>query len=71
VAQTVKIDNPPLPPFSKGGGVKKLEYVPLTLPSPARGEGEQTEIKKEIPSPLMGEGEGGGDLWDFFTPSGG
>jgi hypothetical protein len=19
----------------------------------------------------MGEGEGGGDLWDFFTPSGG
>ena len=42
-----------------------MEYAPLR---PARGEGEHTEIKK-IPSPLMGEGEGGGDLWDFFTPS--
>jgi hypothetical protein len=24
-----------------------------------------------IPSPLMGEGEGGGDLGDYFTASGG
>jgi hypothetical protein len=41
---------------------------PLTLPSPARGEGEHYEIEKEIPSPLRGEGEGGGDLRDYFMP---
>ena len=38
-------------PLWQRGGVKKLEYVPLTLPSPARGEGEQTEIKKKFPPP--------------------
>jgi hypothetical protein len=38
-------------PLWKRGGVKKLEYVPLSLLSPARGEGEQTEIKKKFPPP--------------------
>jgi len=38
---------------------EKFRICPLTLPSPARGEGEHIEIKKEIPSPLMGEGRVG------------
>jgi anthranilate synthase component 1 len=36
--------------------------APLTLPSPARGEGKHNEINKEVPSPSRGEGKGGGDL---------
>jgi hypothetical protein len=31
-------------PLRKRGAVKKLEYAPLTLPSPARGEGEHTKV---------------------------
>ena len=45
---------------------------PLTLTSPVtprREEGKHNEIEKEIPFPLRGEGEG--DLWDYFTASGG
>jgi hypothetical protein len=49
----------------------KIEKFPLTVPSPSRGEGKHIEIKKEIPSPCRGEGQGGGELWVFFTPSGG
>jgi len=44
--------NPPIPPLLKGS-CEKFGICPLTLPSPARGEGL-----------------GGGDLWDYFTPSG-
>jgi hypothetical protein len=33
---------------------------PLTLPSPARGEGKYIEIQEEIPSPSTGEGQGFG-----------
>jgi hypothetical protein len=36
-----------------GGRCEKFGIFPLTLPSPARGEGEHIKIKK-IPSPLMG-----------------
>ena len=49
--------------------VKKLEYAPLTPTLSRKGRGWTYWNKTEIPSPLMGEGEGGGDLWDFFTPS--
>jgi len=38
------------------GAVKKLPRDPLTLPSPARGEGKYIETPEEIPSPSMGEG---------------
>jgi hypothetical protein len=37
--------------------VKKSKYSPLTLPSPARGEGKQIEIEKKSP-PLDEEGTG-------------
>jgi len=43
------------------GSCEKIEIFPLTLPSPARGEGKNIEIHREIPSPLMGEGQGGGE----------
>ena len=46
---------PPLPPE----GVKKLEYVPLTLPSPTKGEGKHFEIKKNFPPPGWGRGRVG------------
>jgi hypothetical protein len=49
--------NPPHPPEA----AKELPRGPLTLPSPARGEGKDVEIQKEIPSPSMGEGSGGGE----------
>jgi hypothetical protein len=51
--------------------VKKLGIFPLTLPSPARGEGEHNESKEEIPSPLRGEGQGGGDKGIFSQLQGG
>jgi hypothetical protein len=40
---------------------KKMEnygscLIPLTLPSPSRGEGEHNKIRRETPSPLRGEG---------------
>jgi hypothetical protein len=44
----------------EGEGVKKLGICPLTLPSPARGEGKYIEIQDEIPSPSRGEGQGFG-----------
>jgi len=53
-------------PQSGGRRCQKFGIYPLTLPSPARGEGKH---KKEIPSPLIGEGEGGGDLGGYFTAS--
>jgi len=52
-----------------GEGVKKLRASPLTLPSPARGEGKYIEIQEEIPSPSRGEGQGGGEIRDLFTAS--
>jgi hypothetical protein len=79
--------NPLNPPFLKGRcekfGISSSPYRSAepsaraqaessrSKPSPAQGEGKHIENKKEIPSPLMGEGEGGGDLGDFFTASGG
>jgi hypothetical protein len=42
-----------------GGRCEKIGIYPLTLSSPARGEGKHIEIKKEIPSPLRGEGRVG------------
>jgi hypothetical protein len=50
--------------------VKKWGKASLTFPAPGRGEGKHIRIRKEIPSPLTGEGQGGGDLGNFFTPSG-
>jgi hypothetical protein len=47
------------PPFAKGS-CEKIEIFPLTLPSPARGEGKYIEIQEEIPSPSRGEGQGFG-----------
>jgi len=41
---------------------------PLTLPSPARGEGKYFKIQEEIPSPSMGEGQGGGENGIFSHP---
>jgi hypothetical protein len=47
-----------------------MKYNPLTLPSPARGEGKY-KIKKEISSPLKGGGKGGGDaVRDFYATFG-
>jgi protein SCO1/2 len=54
-----------IPPFIKGICDKK-EIFPLTLPSPARGEGKYIKTQREIPSPLTGEGEGGGN---FVAPA--
>ena len=39
--------------------MQKLRRCPLTLPSPARGEGKDLKIQEEIPSPLRGEGRVG------------
>ena len=48
--------------------MKKLQRGPLTLPSPARGEGKGLKIQEEIPSPSTGEGQGGGDaVRDFYA----
>ena len=47
----------------------RFEKAPLTLPSPARGEGKYKEVEKVFASPLRGEGEGGGDLRNYFTAS--
>ena len=51
--------------------MKKLSDCPLTLPSPARGEGNYIDILKEIPSPLRGEGQGGGGKGIFSHLRGG
>ena len=59
----------PHPPPQQGR-CEKNGIFPLTLPSPARGEGQHIEIKNRFPPPRTGEGEGGGDLWDYFTASG-
>ena len=57
------------------------ETLPLTLPSPARGEGEHIEIVKKFPPPRRGRarvgvilgnfsnlrgGKGGGDVLNIF-----
>jgi hypothetical protein len=34
-----------------GGSFGKIEIFPLTLPSPARGEGKHIEIEKKFPPP--------------------
>jgi hypothetical protein len=60
----------PHPHFGKRS-CEEFRAYPLTVPSPARGEGNHIEIIKKFPSPLTGEGEGGGDLGDYFTASGG
>jgi hypothetical protein len=62
--------NPPHPPLSKGRR-KKIEIIPLTLPSPSRGEGEHNEIRKETSSPLRGEDLGGGENGIFSHLQGG
>jgi hypothetical protein len=59
------------PSPSEGESVKKLRRVPLTLPSPSRGEGKHIETQFEIPSPLRGEGLGGGDKGIFSHLRGG
>jgi len=61
--------------------VKKMKFIPLTLPSPSRGEGEHIEIKKIFPPPRGGRmkvgviqkiishlrgGKGGGDAFEYF-----
>jgi hypothetical protein len=43
---------------------------PLTLPSPARGEGKYFKIQEEIPSPSMGEGQEGVKMEFFHTHRG-
>jgi len=60
----------PLPPFYEREGVKKSEYRPSPYPLPP---GERVKIMKQEknPLPLEGGGEGGGDLGDYFTASGG
>ena len=57
-------------PLAKGR-CEKIEIIPLTLPSPSRGEGKLTEMRKEFPSPLRGEGLGGGDHEIFSHLQGG
>jgi len=50
--------------------VKNWEYCPSPYPLPPEERGNK--LKKERNSlPLEREGEGGGDLGDFFTASGG
>ncbi len=41
--------------LSQRNGMKKLRSDPLTLPSPAKGEGKDIEIFQEVISPLRGE----------------
>jgi hypothetical protein len=59
-----------LAPF-QGGRCEKIGIFPLTLPSPARGEGKYIEIQEEIPSPSTGEGQGGGENGIFSHLRGG
>jgi hypothetical protein len=41
-----------IPSPSEGGGrYEKMKNSPLTLPSPARGEGNHIEIEKKFPPP--------------------
>jgi hypothetical protein len=54
-----------------GGRCEKIEIFPLTLPSPARGEGKYIEMQREIPSSLRGEGQGGGGNGIFSHLQGG
>jgi hypothetical protein len=42
---------PPLTLPLGGERCEKFGIFPLTLPSPARGEGEQIKIKKKLPPP--------------------
>ena len=61
------------------GSCEKIGTLPLTLPSPARGEDKHTEIKKKFPPPRWGGGRvgviywiisqlqgGRGDFWEVF-----
>jgi hypothetical protein len=38
----------------KKGSCEKIEIFPLTLPSPARGEGKHIEIVEKFPPPRRG-----------------
>ena len=60
----------PLPPL-EGGRCEKIGIFPLTLPSPARGEGKYIEIQEKIPFPSTGEGKGGGENGIFSHLRGG
>jgi len=42
-----------------GGRCEKIGICPLTLPSPARGEGKHIEIRKKFPPPWGGRGRVG------------
>jgi hypothetical protein len=66
VLNTLK--NPPNPSLAKGG-VEKVKYSPPALCR--EGSGYKYRNRKGSPSLLTEESEGGGDLWDSFTPSGG
>ena len=60
---------PPNPPPSEGEGVKKLEYSPSPYPLPRGERVNILKLKRNI-LPLDGGGMGGGEIGDFFTPSG-
>jgi len=49
---------PPRPPLEKGR-CEKIGISPLTLPSPAWGEGKHIEIRKKFPPPGGGRGRVG------------
>jgi len=54
-----------------GGRWKKIEIFPLTLPSPARGEGKHVEIVKKFPPPRRGRARVGVILGNFSHLRGG
>ena len=56
---------PPHLPLSSGR-CEKMGMSPLTLPSPARGEGEHIEIKKLFPPPRWGRGKVG-VIWRIIS----
>jgi len=43
-------ENPPFPPLAKGS-CEKFGICPLTLHSPARGEGKHIEMRRKFPPP--------------------
>jgi hypothetical protein len=67
-----KDEIPPPLPLQKGGiplfgkgRWEKIEIFPLTLPSPARGEGKHVEIVKKFPPPRRGRAGVGVILGNF------
>jgi hypothetical protein len=49
----------------KKGSCEKIEIFPLTLPSPARGEGKNIEIVDKFPPPRRGRARVGVILGNF------